>query len=541
MKSLLFPIGLFLLFGVACSSEYSALPESVNPLTPSPIATPAPHIITPTFTPSPTITPVPSSTPTFVPTTTLTPTATSSPSLLEADSATSAPKSYGLSDALSEVEGVRFIGPNTIAYLQWGTVYTHNLSTEQTRMLAGSGDIGSFDWSDTQQQFAIVQNGGLYLLDVNGFLVENLSSSLPVIHPDPEFVKACYWNEMTEDDNLLEYVKWVKWNPEYPQLIFGAANIDDYITHHCGPKIWSADTQENSISEIGPSTGYNPEPQWLNKDTLLLYYYRGGGSHEYYIVDIPTSETILTFGNYAGLIQPSVSGSRLVSTSEQPTQLQVWDISKDEELQVGDFSTNTSIYQAVWSGDERYIVISQEEKSATNRTDDITSTIFVFDTETQQKWQPDYRFAQYIFATWFPDRNEILIFHRSEEGTSTYIANPVDESLTSLRDFPKMRLSSIDWSSTDRYLRFLQDNRSIWLWDNHTTETPFPVYELDTPDSVARFGNFVWSQDDTWLIFTEQVGSSLPDTDRTDIILQALQIPTGQHHVVAVWEIPKDE
>jgi len=265
--------GLFLLTSSACQPEYATLTEDVSTVAMPPISTSTlpPDIFAPSSSPTATITPsltsTSTSTPVITPTLSLIPpTSTSSPSPIPSP----APKPRNLSVALSESEHIRFINANTIAYLQWGTIYTHNLSTQQTGLLAGSGDIGSFDWSNSQQQFTIVQNGRLYLLDENGTPIKNLSIVLPPIHLNPRFIKACSWNAMTENDNLLDYIKSVRWNPEQPNIILGAANIDDYITHHCGPKIWSVNTQSNTINEIGWFAGYAPKPQWLNKDLLLL-------------------------------------------------------------------------------------------------------------------------------------------------------------------------------------------------------------------------------------------------------------------------------
>ncbi len=482
------------------------------------------------------------SAPTVTPTTTPIPT----PPLpsLSAPISSSVQISRNLSVALSEIEQTRFTNVDTIAYLQWGTVYTHNLSTQKTDLLIDSGDVNSFDWSASQQQFVVVQNGHLHLLDVNGALIENLSKVLPPIHPGPEFVGACFWNTMTENDNLSEYVKWVRWNPESPNIIFGAANIDDYITHHCGPKIWSVNLQANQVNEIGWFTGYNPKPQWLNKDLLLLYYYTGGGSHQDYVINISTNETIFRFGGYAGFTQASVSGTRLVSTSEQPGEVQVWNISPEVELlRRESLPPGTLAYHSAWSPDERYIAISQEERLLDSPIENETVvTFFVFDLEVNQKWQLDYRFSEYIYPTWFPDRNEILIFRPNEEGTSIYIANPGDQSLTFLRAIPQTRLVPIVWSSTNRYLVLVgreEESRSIWLWNKDTAGTPFLLYESNTPDNVNEFRNISWSSDDMWLVFAERSGAILPEIGGTNIALRALHIPTGQQHQIAVWEVPK--
>lgn len=451
--------------------------------------------------------------------------------------------SHSLSVALSEIEQVRFTNADTIAYLQWGTVYTHNLSTQKTDLLIDSGDVNSFDWSASQQQFVVVQNGRLYLLDGNGTLIENLSKILPPIHPDSEFVRACSWNEMTESDNLLEYVKWVKWNPEEPNIIFGAANIDDYITHDCGPKIWSVNIQANKVNEIGWFTGYNPEPRWLNKDLLLLFYYTGGGSYEDYIIDISTNEPIFRFGGYAGFTQASASGVRLARISEQPSEVQVWNISPEVELLWSEsLPSDTLAYHSAWSADERYLVISQEERLLYNPAENEPRvTLFVLDLEGNQKWQPDYGFSEYISPTWLPGRNEILIFHPNKEGTSIYIVNPVDQSLTLLRTIPQIRLAPIVWSSTNRYLVLggREENRSIWLWNNDTTGRPFLLYKSGISDKVNEFTNFIWSTDDMWLVFVERSGAILPEQGDTNITLRALHISTGQQHQIAVWEIPK--
>jgi hypothetical protein len=524
-------IVLFLLASAACNSEIVALPGEIDSNTTSPVSTATPTTISTAIT-IVTITAVPELPTSPIPTVT----PTSSPTAIVSD----VPKPHNLPVALSEIEQVRFVNTDTIAYLQWGTVYTHNLSTQQSGVVVGSGDISSFDWSDAQQQFVVVQDNHLYLLDMNGTLVKNLASTLPVIHPNPEFVKACYWNEMTENDNLLEYVKWVRWNPVDPNIIFGAANIDDYITHHCGPKIWSANIEENQLTEIGRFTNYNPEPQWLNKDLLLLDYYTGGGSHVYSVVNIPSSETIFEFGTYAGFTEASASGNRLVNVSELQVELQAWETSTGNELWQEPFPFDTVAYRNAWSFDERYIVVSQGENLLNTPSENSPPiALLVFDVEAKQKLQFDYQFFGYTHPTWLPNRNEILVFNRTGEDANIFIANPKDQTVELVSVHPNRRFVPNVWSSTNRYLPLIEgaSDRSIWLFDNQAVETPSLIYELDSPDRVAQFNNLVWSSDDMWLIFTERSGPSMPDTDHADITLQALHISTGQHHSVTVWDV----
>lgn len=531
-------------FLLACSPRHVTLSEAI-----SPIATPTNRSVLPTPTIAQTNTVIPSPSPTATTAPTLTPTAeirsTVTPTVMSTvtpilPSSTLIP--HNLSVALSEAENIRFINSDVLIYLHWGNIYTHNLSTQQTNLFAGSGDISSFDWSNSQQQFAVVQNNHLYLLDEEGISVKNLSAVLPPIHPNPEFVQACYWNEMTESDNLLEYAKWVSWSPEGPYIIFGAANIDDYQTHHCGPKVWSVNIETNTANEIGRFIGYNPEPQWLNKDLVLLDYYRGGGSHEYYLINIPNNETILTFGTYAGYTGASLSGNRLVSISESQVKIQAWETYSGIELWQEPFSSDIVAYRNAWSANERYIAVSKIERMPGNPSENNTpTTLLILDMETKQKWQPDYQFSDYIFPTWFPNNSELLVFNPKENDTGIFIANPIDQTLTFLDIIPQTRFVPIDWSSTNRYLPLIEGkaHRSIWLWDNQATTMPFPIYQLSEPDRVARFNNFIWSSDDMWFIFTQRSGLSLPDTDRADIVLKALHIPTGQQHQIAIWEIPE--
>jgi hypothetical protein len=163
----------------------------------------------------------------------------------------------------------------------------------------------------------------------------------------------------------------------------------------------------------------------------------------------------------------------------------------------------------------------------------------VFDVEAKQKLQFDYQFFGYTHPTWLPNRNEILVFNRTGEDANIFIANPKDQTVELVSVHPNRRFVPNVWSSTNRYLPLIEgaSDRSIWLFDNQAVEIPSLIYELDSPDMVARFNNLVWSSDDMWLIFTERSGPSMPDTDHADIILQALHISTGQHHSVTVWDV----
>lgn len=521
-----------LLASVACNFGTTPLSEDID--------TTATSLVTlSTVTLTPTAASTSSSTPTLNLLPTATPMVTSS--FTPDEIVLPGQKPQKLSMAKSEIEQIRFVDNNTVAYLQWGTIYTHNLATQQTKTVAGSGNISSFDWSESQQQFVVVQERQLYLLDETGTQIQNLSHTLPVIHPNSEFIEACFWNEMAETDNLLEHVKWVLWHPVGPNIIFGAANIDDYITHHCGPKIWSANIPENQVTEIGQPTNYNPQPHWLNKNILLLHYYTGGGSHLYNVVNISNAETIFEFGGYAGFTRFSASGNRLLNTSEGKIEFQAWETLTGTELWQESFSIDTVAYRTAWSFDERYVVVGQAQKIFHTSPESKTPiSLLVFDMETKQKWQSEHQFFGYIQAAWLPDRNEMLIFNTIGEDTKIFSTTPKEQTFELIRAIPKKSLRVFDWSSTHRYLVLseIQAYRAIWLFDNQSVEPFSPIYELNLPDGAARFDNFMWSPDDSWFIFTEQSGPAIPVANDADITLRGVQIPTGQHQAITVWEIP---
>ena len=530
----------------ACTSEVvpSLGERSITTDTPSvfattsPTSTPEPIVFTPTPIMIFTLTAIPElpNTPTPIPTTALTPL----PVLAEVTLPTPKPHNHPI--ASSEIKQVHFVDVNTLAYLQWGTIYTHNLLTRQTKAIIGSGDIDSFDWSDSQQQFVVVKNGHLLLFDVTGTLVKNLSDILPPIYPNPEFVKACSWNKMTEGDNLLEYVKWVLWNPVDANIILGAANINDYITHHCGPKIWFVNIEKNQIVEVGDFKSYDPKPQWLNRNSILLDYYEGGGSHKYDVVDVSRGETILEFDTYAGFTESSASGTHLVNVSELQVSLRAWNTITGNELWDESFPYDTVVYRNAWSFDERYIAVSQGQGLFSYSPDNLVS-LLVLDVNSRRKQKLEHKFSDYIFPVWFPDKNNILVFEQrlNDEGSNIFLADPESQTVEFLSGYPNYQFMPIEWSTNNQYLPLIeqQENRSIWLMDRQSIETPFLVYELDTPDYVAWFDNFNWNLDNTWLIFTEQSGEkSIPLG--ADISLQAIHIPTGESHSITIWEIDRE-
>ena len=141
---------LLLCTNTACTSEVvpSLGERSITTDTPSvfattsPTSTPEPIVFTPTPIMIFTLTAIPElpNTPTPIPTTALTPL----PVLAEVTLPTPKPHNHPI--ASSEIKQVHFVDVNTLAYLQWGTIYTHNLLTRQTKAIIGSGDIDSFDW-----------------------------------------------------------------------------------------------------------------------------------------------------------------------------------------------------------------------------------------------------------------------------------------------------------------------------------------------------------------------------------------------------------
>ncbi|MFN8454249.1 MAG: hypothetical protein U0401_06160 [Anaerolineae bacterium] len=443
--------------------------------------------------------------------------------------------------ASNEAKNIDFIAPDTIAYLKWSTVYTYNLISQDAGVFFGSGDIASFDWSEVQGQFTVVQDGRLLLLNPDGGLVRNLSAELPAIHPDPRFVQDCFWTGMQETDNLLEHVKWVQWHPQQPYLILGAIHSNDLPHHLCGPKVWVVNIPLRTISQLVASPdpyNYAPEPTWLNQELLLLDYYTGGGSRYYDITQVQDGKTLWSFGTYANFPIASPDGKRLANISERDYELIIWDTISGYGIWHEKPSTEAYSNNTAWSTDGRYFALIHSESLIDRTSKQPPVFLLILDLETQQKWQPDYQFPDFVFTAWSPHENKALIFSRQKDGSRIFIADPMEKSLKLLNFIPQTDLFPIGWSSTGRYLILTdyQKWQTIWLLDTQANNAITPVYKLDIPNQMADFDNFVWSPNDTWLLFT-QIAGPLLNTPGSDITLHALHVSTGNQQQITRWEI----
>lgn len=440
-----------------------------------------------------------------------------------------------------EVKNIDFITPDTIAYLKWGNVYTYNLSTQDASGFIQTDNIASFDWSDTQRQFAVVQNGHLLLLNSDGNLLQDLSAQLSPIHPDAKFVQDCFWTGMQETDNLLKHIKWVRWHPEQAYLILGAIHSNELPHHLCGPKVWLVNVQLNTINPIvalpDPNL-YAPEPTWLNQDLLLLDYYTGGGTRRYNVVRVQNGETLWSFDTYASFPLPSPDGEHLANISERSYELVIWDSVSGRRVWHEKFSTEAFTDDTAWSINGRYFALIHSQSLLDRVSQQPPVFLLILDLETQQKWQPEYEFPDFTFPTWLPTQNKAVVFSRQADGSRIFMADPLKQSFELLRFIPGTDLIPVGWSSTGRYLILTdyQTRRALWLLDTQANNSIAPIYELNIPNQVADFGNFIWSPDDAWLLFTQMNGQWL-HTPGADITLHALKLSTGNQQQVTRWEI----
>ena len=156
--------------------------------------------------------------------------------------ATVAPSPTVVSSSLPSVEALhtysaRFVMTDTVAYLDHDNLYVYHLMTRSAQQITDGENTSSFDWSKSQQAFAVAKGGHLLLFTITGKLLADLSTPLAASSAQLG-AGGCDIDGrlMGRQVSLLEQVSWVAWNPDGSHLLFASDiyagnqfSIDDLV------------------------------------------------------------------------------------------------------------------------------------------------------------------------------------------------------------------------------------------------------------------------------------------------------------------------
>lgn len=530
---------------IACSTSLRQQTQG-----PSPIQTPlvskdstSSCFPTPTQSPTRTQTPVPSMTPSVLAVEETTPT----PVVVVVPPPTRASRvPHNVEVPVSELASTRFIGPDTVVYLQDGNLRIHNLSTQTSRRITDGGDITSFDWSEAQRQYSVVKGGRLLLLDATGDILTDWSAHLMPLSIEFEAprCRTCHTTSEQDDErvNLLEHITWVTWGPAQNQLVFASDIYGDGSP--CCSIIWSLTLSTDVLYTMAKVSRHFPHPWWLNDEVFMIGHYLGGGSNLFDVIRAESDEILFSIQTWASTPVNSPDGRRLAArVGEGVRVLEIFDIAAKQKIYRNTFPDDTILELDGWSHSGRYLALTQSPN--TERSPEAMYRQVILNVDSQQLWELLQGLDPFL-TTWLPDTDELLVFSKQNNDTNILLANPVNRSITLLGEVANMHLYPESWSSSGRYLTlhawdmYNRPSR-LWIWDKQVRGLPFPIYQVVSSSGYrAWFRHCVWSPNDDWLLFTQSVGITVTNNPyAADITLQAFHLPSGSHHQIARWAAPQ--
>ncbi len=454
---------------------------------------------------------------------------------------------YTLQVQASELLSPRFVGTDTVAYLQWGNFYIYNLAAGMARSILTGGDVTDFDWSAKRGQFVVVKSGQLLLLDGTGRQVSHLSDHLTARFPPVE-IPACdlqgrHNESSTRRINVTRHVKEASWSPEQDYLHFSSDLYDE--DSPCFSIVWLYEPGRDRLAEIGKvSWGFTR--RWLNSDLLMVDNYGGGGSYMYDIYGAHDAALRLTVRTEVEVPASSRDGRRIASLSAPYTLLEIWDTTTGQEIMREALPVQSRLVGEAWSSSGRYLALAQavEPPAPPDYYTPSQPRLKIMDLDTRQDWQPAREFGQdFFWGAWLPDRDRLLLFSPETSGTAVFLVDPANRSVLPLGEVGEKHLFTQAWSSTGRYL-LLTGSNALWVWDRQRGSLPYPVHQVNAPDGQVIFDKFVWSPNDEWLVFAQTIGQPYDGIRSnpylSDITLQAFHLPTGHYRQVARWAAPAE-
>ncbi|MCP4986918.1 MAG: hypothetical protein GY928_12965 [Colwellia sp.] len=490
-----------------------------------------------------------------------TPTSTATPETLLYPISTTAPiptlaatTPYTLTLDRNELEHIQFIDPNTIVYRKWGDLYIHHLITQTTHLILDGNNIASFDWSPTRQQFVVAKDGQLLLTDRAGNPVEDLSAILA--KPDSRFeVRTCQkYNEFMEADS--HQTEDAEWSFDETSVQFTYIVLDDCFYSY----LWQLNPDTFTLNLLSNSNDFQT---WLNDQILVSSAYYGGGSRVFSIVDVPNDRTIFTVDAWGTYPIGSPDGSRVAVAVHDLRKLLVFDTATGQQIFEHNFinkerNENVLISTINLSHSGRYVVVYVTKGTDIDYTDAKYMTVIV-DIETGNFWSLPVRSERFPDTIiWLPERDQALMFEQEENITYLSRLLPEIQQIVPIGTITDTVKAPYSWPGNSRYMPLTgqrgfnsnywgETNAGIWFWDRQKGGLPYLIY-LVTPFAQdddnfrgdASVFDPVLSSDETWLIFGQQIGWGSPSNPYiTDTTLQAIHLPSGEHHQIAKWS-PSD-
>ncbi len=261
----------------------------------------------------------------------------------------------------------------------------------------------------------------------------------------------------------------------------------------------------------------------------------------------------------------SPNGSRLAVAVHDLRKLLIFDTVTGQQIFEHNFINKARNENAIisimnLSHSGRYVVVYVTKGTDIHYTDAKYMTVIV-DTETGNLWSLPVRSERFPDSIiWLPDRDQALMFDREENTTYLSRLLPEIQQIVPIGKITDTLKSPYSWPEDSRYIPLTgqrgfttnywgETNAGIWFWDRQKGGLPYLIYLVmpfaqddDNFRGDASVFAPVLSSDETWLVFGQQIGwgaSSNPYI--TDTTLQAIHLPSGEHHQIAKWGPPESQ